>query len=385
MLRLSERINNLEPSPIREILSVIDKPGMISFAGGLPALESMPELSLEGMPAQYLQYGESAGELELRELICADMSKEGLLCTADQVLVLSGSQQGIDLVGKLFIDEGSAVAVETPTYLAALQVFKLFGAKLKNFDHSEKGMSELQKNLRLLYTIPTFQNPSGYCYSSEERQGLAKFCESNEVPLFEDDPYRELAFDNCCKTPVCSYMKEGSWIYQSSFSKSLAPGMRLGFIISSNDLVQPLARLKQAADLHSSRISQWLTIQLLRDKGRELRVTELREFYIRRRDSFENSLAEHFSDLATWETPPGGLFFWLRLDHNVDLDLVLEKSLKRNVAFMPGDHFFCNDIQSDSYLRLNFSHSSETDAEKGLAVLAALIKEQRCENAQARS
>lgn len=385
MPRLANRIDNLEPSPIREILSVIDKPGMISFAGGLPALESMPALNLDGMSLQYLQYGESAGELELRELICADMCRQGLLCTADQVLVLSGSQQGIDLVAKLFIDEGAAVAVETPTYLAALQVFKLFGADLKSFGHSVQAVPEIHESLRLLYTIPTFQNPSGYCYSREERQGLADFCESNEVPLFEDDPYRDLAYDDCCKTPVCSFMKEGSWIYQGSFSKSFAPGMRLGFLISSNELIQPLSRLKQAADLHSSRISQWLTIQLLRDEGRAQRLAELRQFYIRRRDSFENSLVTHFSDLATWQTPPGGLFFWLRLDQKVDLNLVLEKSITHNVAFMPGDYFFCNGIQNESdidnqnncYVRLNFSHSSEVDAEKGLKVLATLIRKEQ--------
>jgi len=377
MLRLSNRIDNLKPSPIREILSVIDKPGMISFAGGLPALESMPKLGLEGIPQQYLQYGESAGELELRELICADMCREGLVCTADQVLILSGSQQGIDLVAKLFIDEGSAVAVESPTYLAALQVFKLFGADFKSFNFSAKESPDAQNSLRLLYAIPTFQNPSGYCYSSEERQDLADFCESNQVPLFEDDPYRDLAFDSCCKTPVCSFMKEGTWIYQSSFSKTFVPGMRLGYMISSNNLIKPLSRLKQAADLHSSRISQWLTIALLTDKSRGRRLAQLREFYSKRRDTFAKSLDEHSADLATWQIPPGGLFFWLRLNRKIDLNEVLKKALKLNVAFMPGDHFFSNDkcdAALDSYLRLNFSYANEGDAQRGLTILANLIR-----------
>jgi len=163
--------------------------------------------------------------------------------------------------------------------------------------------------LRLLYAIPTFQNPSGYCYSIEERQDLADFCKSNQVPLFEDDPYRELAFDSCCTTPVCSFMKEGTWIYQSSFSKTFVPGMRLSYMICSNDLIRPLSRLKQAADLHSSRISQWLTIALLKDKSRGRRLAQLRDFYSKRRDSFAKNLDEHFADLATWKIPPGGLFF----------------------------------------------------------------------------
>ncbi|MFT6092312.1 MAG: DNA-binding transcriptional MocR family regulator [Pseudohongiellaceae bacterium] len=377
MLRLSNRIDNLKPSPIREILSVIDKPGMISFAGGLPALESMPKLELGAMPQQYLQYGESAGEPELRELICADMCAQGLFCTVDQVLILSGSQQGIDLVAKLFIDEGSAVAVESPTYLAALQVFKLFGADFKGFHYSDKELADAHKSLRLLYAIPTFQNPSGYCYSIEERQDLADFCESNQVPLFEDDPYRELAFDSCCTTPVCSFMKEGTWIYQSSFSKTFVPGMRLGYMICSNDLMRPLSRLKQAADLHSSRISQWLTIALLKDKSRGRRLAQLRDFYSKRRDSFAKNLDEHFADLATWKIPPGGLFFWLRLNRKMDLNKVLKEALKLNVAFMPGDHFFSNDecdAVLDSYLRLNFSYANEENAQRGLAILANLIR-----------
>jgi 2-aminoadipate transaminase len=373
MRRLSNRIENLKSSPIREILSVIDKPGMISFAGGLPALESMPELDLAGMPQKFLQYGESAGDRELRELICAQLSKEGLVCGAEQVLVLSGSQQGIDLVAKLFIDDGSAVAVEAPTYLAALQVFKLFGENLRPFDCGVKPAVKAVKDLRVLYTIPNFQNPSGYCYSSSERQGLAAFCEVNEIPLFEGDPYRELAFDSCCKTPVCSYMQDGSWIYQSSFSKSLAPGMRLGCMICSLDLIKPLSRLKQAADLHGSRISQWLTLQLLQDTGREQRLVSLRELYSGRRDAFVRKLVAGFSDLATWQIPPGGLFFWLRLNRQINLKRVLDEALKLNVAFMPGDYFFSSEVR-DSYIRLNFSHANEDEAERGLAILAKLIR-----------
>lgn len=374
MLRLSNRIDNLKSSPIREILAVIDKPGMISFAGGLPALESMPELSIEGMSQQFLQYGESAGEEELRKLISVEMSEEGLICEADQVIVLSGSQQGIDLVAKLFIDDGAAVALEVPTYLAALQVFKLFGADLKSFERNAAAIPASDEGLRLLYTIPTFQNPSGCCYSKLERQSLASFCEVNGVPLFEDDPYRELSYESCYRKPVCAFMQEGTWVYQGSFSKSFAPGLRLGFMISSKDLVKPLSRLKQAADLHSSRISQWLTMQLLQDEGEKRRLVELRDFYRKRRDSFAKSLEEHFFDLATWQIPRGGLFFWLRLNRKINLNEVLENALKLNVAFMPGDHFFSESV-GESYLRLNFSHANEGDAGRGLVILAGLIRQ----------
>lgn len=372
MSQFSKRIENLTASPIREILSVIERPGMISFAGGLPALETFPRLSIDSLPEQFLQYGESAGEECLRAKVCEQLNGLGLDCEAGQVIILSGSQQGIDLVAKLFVDADSLISVEMPTYLAALQVFKLFGA---SFCSNEKALANPKSvKPRLLYSIPTFQNPSGYCYTQLERENLAEYCQSKGVPLYEDDPYRELVYDSSCRTPICSFMKAGSWIYQGSFSKSYAPGLRLGFLVCSKDLITPLSRLKQAADLHSSRISQWLTMQLLADKAHDNRMNKLVSFYSKRRDDFDALLNRYMGHLATWHKPAGGLFFWLQLNRKVDVIELLSQALAHNVAFMPGDYFYPDGSAEASCLRLNFSHANADEADQGLALLAQLVE-----------
>lgn len=320
--QFSTRLADLQASPIREILSVIDRPGMVSFAGGLPAAETFPALNIDAIPRSLLQYGPSEGEPELRETIAEDLNAIGLECSAEQILILSGSQQGIDLAAKLFIDPGTTVALESPTYLAALQVFRFFGADFLPFDPGQPGAA-WPKGARpsFLYAIPTFQNPTGRCYSAAEREELRKFCDEREVPLFEDDPYRDLVYDDCDRTPVCARLERASWIYQGSFSKSLAPGLRLGFLAASPQLMPYLTRLKQAADLHSNRISQWLVLQQLRDADRDERLVGLAAAYRHKRDYFSGALARHLGNLATWQTPPGGLFFWLTLARHIDAHL----------------------------------------------------------------
>lgn len=375
--RFSQRIADLHPSPIREILAVIDRPGMISFAGGLPSADTFPELTLDGMPITSLQYGASEGDTALRERVADELNERGLRCDPAQVIILSGSQQGIDLVAKLFIDAGTPVAVESPTYLAALQVFRYFGASFSELDAKlpQAGLSS-QNRPAFAYAIPTFQNPTGHCYSTAERTNLAAACDALQVPLFEDDPYRDLVFDDCDRTPVCARLKRASWVYQGSFSKSLAPGLRLGYLVASPDLLPYLVRLKQAADLHSNRLSQWLVLEQLRSPERTTRTAGLVDTYRRRRDAFACALAQHFAGLADWEIPPGGLFFWLELKAKIDTRQLLTAAIERGVAFMPGEAFFADAASARSTLRLNFSHASEADAERGLALLAELLKEE---------
>lgn len=373
----SKRIADLVPSPIREILAVIDRPGMISFAGGLPAVESFPHFSLDSMPQTTLQYGESEGERDLRRLIAESLQQRGLPCKAEQVLVVSGSQQGIDLTAKLLIDPGTAVAVESPTYLAALQVFRFFGARFIPFHASAPDTAILaQEAPALVYAIPTFQNPSGHCMTLSERTALAETCDKLNLPLFEDDPYYDLAFDLCERRPVCSFLKHTPWIYQGSFSKSLAPGVRLGYLAASPELVPLLTRLKQATDLHSNRIGQFLVQQQLQNPEHPANMQKLAARYHIRRDAFEAALQRHFKDLATWQKPAGGLFFWLRLNkHNIDTRQLLPKAIEAGVAFMPGEPFFPLSTEACGQLRLNFSHASETQADEGLCKLATLIRE----------
>jgi len=373
--RFSTRVNDLHASPIREILSVIDRPGMISFAGGLPSIESFPQFSLEGMPVDTLQYGSSEGEWALREQIAQDLAIQGLSCQPEQVLVLSGSQQGIDLVAKLFIDQGTSIAVESPTYLAALQVFRFFGARFEPFDaEAVDTLQWLREKPVFVYAIPTFQNPTGRCLSADARATLANACDEANVPLFEDDPYRDLVYDNCDRSPLCARLRHASWIYQGSFSKSLAPGLRLGYLVASPALLPYLTRLKQAADLHSNRMSQWLVLQQLRDPQRQERLTALAQTYRQRRDAFDAALKRHLGALASWQTPPGGLFFWLTLNQKMDTRLLLAEAIEAGVAFMPGEPFMPIETQGTGQLRLNFSHAIEEQAERGLAALATLIR-----------
>jgi len=376
-LRFSRRVANLEASPIREILSVIDRPGMISFAGGLPAAETFPTMNLADVPAKWLQYGPSEGDPQLRKLIAENLSALGLACSASQVLILSGSQQGIDLVGKLFIDAGTPVAVESPTYLAALQVFRYFGA---SFTPLSPGLPHAGFDAARLpafaYAIPTFQNPTGHCYDVDEREALARACDDLGVPLFEDDPYRDLAYDACERIPVCARLKKASWVYQGSFSKSLAPGLRLGYLVASPDLMTPLVRLKQAADLHSNRISQWYVLGQLQDAGREARLARIVDIYRKKRDLFARELERNFKGLAYWQVPAGGLFFWLELQQKIDTRALLARAIERNVAFMPGEPFCPEAPNACGALRLNFSHADETQIVQGLATLAELVREE---------
>jgi len=372
--RLSARVARLHASPIREILAVIDRPGMISFAGGLPAAQSFPHLRLDAMPRDWMQYGPSEGDWSLREQIAGELGAAGLACAPEQVLVLSGSQQGIDLVAKLFIDEGTAVAVETPTYLAALQVFRFFGARFEPLDPTPGAGWAGTEPPCLVYTIPTFQNPTGRCLSAPERAQLAHACDESNVALFEDDPYRELVYDACDRSPVCARLRRAPWIYQGSFSKSLAPGLRLGYLAASAPFVPLLTRLKQAADLHSSRISQWLVLEQLRDPARPQRQARLVASYRAKRDHFAHCLQRYLGDLADWEMPPGGLFFWLRLRRPLDTRQLLVESLARGVAFMPGEPFYPDAPPSCGALRLNFSHADEAQAQRGLQILADLLR-----------
>ena len=373
--RFAERISRLQPSPIREILSVIQRPGMISFAGGLPAADTFPTWSLESVPARWLQYGPSEGDEALRCRIASDLAARGLRCTPAQVLILSGSQQGIDLVSKLFIDPGTPVAVESPSYLAALQSFRLFGARFISFNHRNPAAAVADPaKPAFLYAIPTFQNPTGHCYNRPERAALAAVCDQAQIPLFEDDPYRDLAYETCERTPVCALLERASWIYQGSFSKSLAPGLRLGYLVASPDLYPHLVRLKQASDLHSAGISQWCVLSQLESPDRETRLSRVVDGYRRKRDGFEQSLRASFGDLADWGLPAGGLFFWLTLRKRIDTRQLLNIAIENQVAFMPGEVFFPEAPSACGALRLNFSHASPEQAAQGLATLAGLIR-----------
>lgn len=377
MAKLANRISRLKASPIRDILAVASRPGMISFAGGLPSPESFPEVSLLSFEQDDLQYGPSEGEEYIRQTVSIDLQARGLNVSADSVLILSGSQQGIDLIGKLLVEEGTKVAVESPTYLAALQVFDLFGAKYVNYDIESLSSLCSDKPPSLLYSIPTFQNPSSRVYTDEQRRGLAKVCDNNNIVLFEDDPYRDLMYEPCDRQPVCSYLKRVSWVYQSTFSKTVAPGLRLGYLVCSPDLYPYLLRLKQAADLHSSRVSQRIVHRILNDSSAVTRLAQLQTLYKEKRDTFNTVLHKYFDDLATWNLPEGGLFFWLTLKSTslINTHLLLSKAIESGVTFMPGEPFFTDGREASNCFRLNFSNVDSENMEIGIEKLSKIFRQ----------
>lgn len=376
MPKLASRVERLAPSPIRDILQVINQPGMVSFAGGLPSPASFPSIDNIRVPATQLQYGASEGDWQLREWIAAQLCERGFDTAPERVLVLSGSQQGIDLLAKLLIEPGAQVAVESPTYLAALQVFSLFGASYRAFSPDAMQAIGAQSDLSLVYSIPTFQNPSGHCYSIAQRRALAASVDATNAVLFEDDPYRDLVYDACDRTPVCSLLKNADWVYQSSFSKSLAPGLRLGYLTASESLFGLLVSAKQASDLHSNRVCQSIAYSLLTDPAAAERLQQLVVNYRRARDHFNGLLEQSFGDIADWQLPVGGLFFWLRLKGTAQLDTrpLLQQAVHQGVAFMPGEPFFADSVGGCGALRLNFSHATPAQAERGLATLAAIVR-----------
>jgi len=381
-MAFSERITRLKSSLIREILAAAQRPEVMSFAGGLPAEAMLPAVDWAELPASMGQYGMSEGEPALREAIAAQARALGVPCEACQVLIVSGSQQTLDLASKLFIDSGTEVLVEAPTYLAALQSFQLFGAQCLAVAQQADGpdLAALRATLEqhapaFAYLIPTFQNPSAVRYSEAKREAVAGLLDEYGVTLLEDEPYRELVFDQGSARPIVSRLKRASWIYTGTVSKTLLPGLRVGYLIASADLFPYLLRLKQSADLHTNRIGQWQALQWLGSDHYQAHLGQLREFYRVRRDAMQAALTEHFSDLATWELPQGGLFFWLTLKQPLDTRTLLNRALAEDVVFMPGELFFVEPDANPGYLRLNFSHVAAERMDEGLRRLAQVIRD----------
>ncbi len=386
-LQLSERMSRLNSSLVREILAVTQTPGMISFAGGLPSADAMPilhdsDLSHDWRDAAFQQYGQSEGEPILRSLLADWLEASGLPVSAEQTLITSGSQQGIDLAAKLFVDPGTSLLCEAPTYLAALQVFQLFGANCVGLPFTETGIDadHLAKAIethrpRAIYLIPTFQNPSGNCYSSDNRQAIANVLNHYNLPLIEDEPYRELMYDNVDRTPICSLLKKAPWIYLGSFSKTLWPGWRVGFLAASKNLFPYLLKLKQAGDLHTNRPGQIRVASWLACKNRDDDLIKLRDAYREKRNIMNDLLKKTFSDLANWNSPAGGLFFWLQLKRAVDTRLLLKNALSQGVAFMPGEAFYpASEDPTLGTIRLNFSHANPAAMKIGLEKLSHIFE-----------
>ncbi len=385
----SERVANLKGSIIREILVTAQQPGMISFAGGLPSTECLPELDFTGIPKMLSQYGSSEGETDLREWIAKNARENlGIDCTYEQVLIVAGSQQALDLMTKLYVDNGSPVLTEGPTFLAALQIIKFFGARVVEVEQDAAGLSAeklkqaiLENHPRFAYLIPSYQNPSGVCYTEENRKEIAAVLSETKTPIYEDDPYRDLCFDGETPKPIVTHLdKDTPFVYAGSFSKILSPGLRVGYLISSPELFPYLLKIKQANDLHVNRAAQWFVHKEVSKPTFPAHLKNLQSSYREKRNSMQNVLEQYFSDLATWTQPSGGLFFWLKLKKQIDTLALLKEAIARQVAFVPGEPFFDDGEAHKGYIRLNFSNAEIGNIEKGLKILAELIKEKFAEN-----
>ncbi len=383
--RFSERAAQLQSSFIREILKVTQRPEIISFAGGLPSPATFPVdvmraafdkvLSEQGKVS--LQYGPSDGYLPLREYIANSLSTSDAKITPEEVLMTSGSQQALDLLAKVLIDEGSKVMVETPSYLGALQAFSVYRpnfVSVKTDDHGlvPSSMNDLAEGARLLYALPNFQNPTGRSLSIERRLELVETCARLRVPLIEDDPYGALCYKGDQAPKMLNMNPEGV-IHMGSFSKVLTPGIRLGYVVAPQQLTRRLELAKQATDLHTAQLTQMVVYEVIKDGFLDRHIPTIRELYSNQCQVMLQAMAEQFPENVSWTKPEGGMFIWVTLPAHIDAMKLLEEALQQNLAFVPGAPFYANEAEKNT-LRLSFVTVPPERIRVGIEILGKLIK-----------
>jgi 2-aminoadipate transaminase len=380
----SERAQQLQSSAIREILKITQRPEIISFAGGLPSPLTFP---VERMKEAYdkvltengkvaLQYGPTDGYAPLREWIANSLSTEGTKILPEQILMVSGSQQALDLLGKVLIDEGSRVLVETPSYLGALQAFSVYRPEFKSVQTDDHGLvpasvEGVAKGARLLYALPNFQNPTGRTLSLERRLELVETCARLGLPLIEDDPYGSLSYKGA-PMPKMVAMNPDGVIYMGSFSKVLTPGIRLGYVCAPLPLVRRLELAKQAADLHTAQLTQMVVHEVVKDGFLDQHIPTIRTLYGNQCQVMLDALAEHFPAEVSWTRPEGGMFIWVTLPKHMNAMQLLDQALAARVAFVPGAPFYANDPQTNTF-RLSFVTVPPERIREGVAILGKLI------------
>jgi 2-aminoadipate transaminase len=383
---LARRAHKMNPSVIREILKVTEKPGIISFAGGLPSPKTFPVeafaaacetvLKTDGRVA--LQYAASEGLMALREWIAGQLPWDA---SPDQVLITTGSQQGLDLVAKVLIDEGSTVLVETPTYLGALQAFTPMEPHIVSVDSDAEGIDvdDLVKKApgaRFLYVLPNFQNPTGRSMSEARRAALVTAAQAAGLPIVEDNPYGDLWFDQPPPQPL-SARNPDDCIYLGSFSKVLAPGLRLGYVVAPKAIMPKLLQAKQAADLHSPSFNQRMVVEVLKDGFIDRHVPTIRALYKAQCHAMLDALAKEMAGLdVQWNSPDGGMFLWVRLPQGLNAVELLPQAVDKGVAFVPGAAFYADQADPRT-LRLSFVTASVEQIHIGIAALAQAIRVQQ--------
>ncbi|TGK30461.1 PLP-dependent aminotransferase family protein [Leptospira yasudae] len=384
----SDRILKSSRSFIREILKATSHPGMISFAGGHPDPSLFPveelRLSTESAFRKYgsdlLQYGISEGFIPLREKIFERYYKNiNYSLSSENILITTGSQQALDLIGKVLINPGDPIFIERPGYLGAIQAFSMYEPSLVGIPLEEDGMDlEFLKRSfgatvpKFLYSNPTFQNPTGKTLPLEKRKRLAEILKSQNSILVEDNPYGEIRFDSENLPSVQSFYPEGT-ISLGTFSKTLTPGFRVGWICAPKEMIDKILIAKQASDLHSNLLSQIVLDEYLNLYDLDLQIEKTRSSYRIKKERMEESLLRSMSGFAEWVSPQGGMFFWLKLKDIISSMELFESAIANNVAFVPGFPFYTNDPETDT-MRINFSHSSLEAIETGILRISESIR-----------
>jgi 2-aminoadipate transaminase len=387
----------MKGSAIRELLKFVEDPEVISFAGGMPAPDAFPikeftdacNRVLKTQSSQALQYGSTDGYLPLREMIAQQSKRYGIEVTPENILITSGSQQALDLLGKIFINPGDHIVVENPTYVGALQALNAYGAEYIPVPTDEEGMvtSELEKSLRsspkFIYVLPNFQNPTGVTLSFERRLQLIELSEKYGVPIIEDDPYGQLRFEGDNLPPIEVLDSQtraqggcysGNVIYTSTFSKTLSPGIRLAWVIAPPEVIHKLVLAKQGTDLHTATFNQMIAYEVGKNGFINEHVKYIRKIYKERRDVMLDTLEEHMPEGVKWTHPEGGLFLWMTLPECIDSRELLTEALKFKVAFVPGCSFFADGSHPNT-MRLNFSYASPDLINEGIGRLAKAVKQ----------
>ena len=383
---LAQRAHKMNPSVLRELLKVTEQPGIINLAGGLPSPQTFPieaiaqatqkVLTDDGQGA--LQYAASEGYGPLREWVAVDLRRQGLTVQAAQVLITTGSQQGLDLVAKVLIDAGSKVLVERPTYLGALQAFAPMEPQIVSVASDDEGVvaQDLRTQApgaRFAYLLPNFQNPTGRSMSEARRAEVIQVAIDTGLPLLEDNPYGDLWFDQAPPAPLSARHPEGC-IYLGSFSKILAPGLRLGYLVAPAPLYPKLLQAKQAADLHSPSFNQRIVFEVIRNGMLATHVPRIRALYKAQRDAMLAALSREMSGLdVQWTCPQGGMFIWLQLPPAVNAAALLPQAVKAGMAFVPGSAFYADQPQNNT-LRLSFVTADRPAIDQAIQILAHLLK-----------
>ena len=395
--RYALRTQSMKSSVVRELLKLVEKPEIISFAGGMPAPELFPvaefqdaiDRVLAESGKQALQYGPTEGCRKLREMIVRHTARYGIVVELENILITSASQQALDLLGKVFINPGDRIVVENPTYLGALQAWNMYQAEYVGVPMDGEGMrtDQLEEAMRsgpkFIYALPNFQNPTGVTLSLERREKLIRLADHYGVPIIEDDPYGQLRFEGDHLPPIFvldSKVRQGEGngsnvIYLSTFSKTLSPGIRLGWIVAPAEVVKKLVQAKQGTDLHTSTLVQMAAYEIAHGGFLDKHTQLIRTVYKMRRDAVLSALEKYMPDGVSWTKPQGGLFIWALLPERVDAADVLQRAVEEGVAFVPGAAFY-HDGSVRNSMRLNFSYAPPELIEEGIRRLGSVLKRQ---------